>query len=247
MEPELRLRLQKAGIDHDRLPAPGEAFAALHAVEGKRATLLDRYRLEELWRGIPIDTLTRQERSAIWLEILMLRDPETELTGTGISEPIEVVPYDTAWPQVFEEWQRKLADRLRPLAVTIEHIGSTAVPGLVAKPIVDILVTVEDVNNDAGYVGMIESLGVPLRSREHGHRYFRPAAGSSRTLQIHVCQAGSKWEHDHLAFRDILRADPALADAYGQLKLKLAERFRDDRMAYNDAKTGFILDALERL
>ena len=63
---------------------------------------------------------------------------------------------------------------------------------------------------------------------------------------MHVCTAGGGWEDEHLRFRDLLRADPELREAYGRLKLELAERYRDDRLAYTDAKTAFILDALER-
>jgi GrpB-like predicted nucleotidyltransferase (UPF0157 family) len=129
-------------------------------------------------------------------------------------------------------------------AVRIEHAGATAVPGLLAKPVIDIQVSVCDVEDEASYVPPIEDLGVPLRLREPGHRYFRPAGDQPRAVQIHVCGVGGEWERDHLLFRDYLRADPEARDAYARLKRDLADRYRDDRLAYNEAKTGFILDTL---
>ncbi|HLF68092.1 MAG TPA: GrpB family protein, partial [Gaiellaceae bacterium] len=125
-----------------------------------------------------------------------------------------------------------------------EHIGSTAVPGLPAKPVVDVQVSVADVEAEA-YAPGIEGLGIALRSREPGHRYFWPAGDRPRDVQIHVCRAGSEWEREHLLLRDFLRADEGTRERYGRLKLELAGRYRDDRLAHNEAKTGFILDALE--
>jgi GrpB-like predicted nucleotidyltransferase (UPF0157 family) len=92
----------------------------------------------------------------------------------------------------------------------------------------------------------VEGLGLLLRSREPGHRYFRPLPGAPREVQVHVCDAGGAWERSHLLFRDYLRADPPTRAAYGDLKRSLAGRYRDDRVAYSEAKTVFILDALER-
>jgi len=90
----------------------------------------------------------------------------------------------------------------------------------------------------------IEASGVALRSRESGHRYFRPDGDRPRDVQIHVCEEGGQWEREHLLFRDFLKADAEARGRYARLKLELAARYRDDRLAYNEAKTGFILDAL---
>jgi GrpB-like predicted nucleotidyltransferase (UPF0157 family) len=125
-------------------------------------------------------------------------------------------------------------------------VGSTAVPGLAAKPIIDIQISVDDIADESSYRPGIESLGIALRSRDPAHLYFRPPLGEPRVVQIHVCVAGSVWETDHLLFRDYLRVHPDARDAYGSLKLALASRFRDDRLAYTDAKTDFILDTLDR-
>lgn len=88
--------------------------------------------------------------------------------------------------------------------------------------------------------------GHELCSRERDRRYLRPGAGSPRTVQFHVCDAGSQWERDHLLFRDYLRSNPAARAAYDRGKHETAATWRDDRIAYGEAKTGIILDLLEQ-
>jgi GrpB-like predicted nucleotidyltransferase (UPF0157 family) len=156
-----------------------------------------------------------------------------------------VVAYRDEWTAAFAEWRQRLLGVLGQTAVRVDHVGSTAVPGLAAKPVIDIQVAVRDVEDEASYVPAIEGVGVALRSRDAGHRYFRPAGDAPRTVQVHVIDAGSGWEREHLLFREFLRADPEARRRYARLKLDLARRYRDDRLAYNEAKTGFILDALE--
>lgn len=170
--------------------------------------------------------------------------PGIELIGESSDTPIDVVPYDPTWPRRFEEWRTRLAAALGPAAVTIDHVGSTSVPGLAAKPIVDIQVGVSDLEDETAYVPAVERTGVPLRSRDSRHRYFRPPRGAPRVVQIHVCRAYGRWAEDHLLFRDYLRYSTATRDQYARLKAVLAEKYRDDRLAYTDAKTAFILDAL---
>ena len=239
MSERLRALLAETGLDPDDYGDPGETWRRLHERFGRRITLVERYELEGR-------ELSREERHRIWLEeVLPLQSPGAELAGSGTGAPVEVVPYDPVWPARFEEWRARLGEALGDAAVRIEHMGSTAVPGLAAKPIVDILVMVPDVEDETSYAPAIEGLGLILRMREPGHRYFRPPGGGPREVQVHVCDAGGGWEEEHLRFRDLLRADPELRDAYGALKLELAERYRHDRLAYTDAKTAFILDALE--
>ena len=103
------------------------------------------------------------------------------------NDPVEVVDYDVEWPARYEQVRRQLAAVLGAMAVRIEHVGSTAVVGLPAKPIVDVQVSVHDVEDEGAYVPALESLGYPLRMREAGHRYFRPRPGLPRLAQIHVC------------------------------------------------------------
>jgi GrpB-like predicted nucleotidyltransferase (UPF0157 family) len=168
------------------------------------------------------------------------------LIGEVRGDPIEVVVYDPAWPARFEHMRARLKAALGPTAVRIDHVGSTAVPGLIAKPVVDIQVSVPDVDNEDAFRSPIESCGFALRYREAGHRYFRPPPGLPRDFQVHVCSAGSKWERDHLLFRDYLRAQSAEAERYAAMKRQAAAANRADRIAYNDAKGPLILELLER-
>jgi GrpB-like predicted nucleotidyltransferase (UPF0157 family) len=102
-----------------------------------------------------------------------------------------------------------------------------------------------DAEDEPAYVAAIESTGPRLRSREPGHRYFRPQPGTDRLVQVHVCNAGSAWERAHLLFPAYLRAHPAEAAAYARLKQVLATSFRDDRIGYTQAKGPFIAETLE--
>ena len=234
----LRELLAEIGLDPDDPGDRGEAWRALHERFGRRITLVDRYELE----GRDLD---RRERARLAREVMAIQYPGAEFAGRPRGDPVEVVPYDPSWPERYERWRQHLVEALGETAVRIDHVGSTAVPGLAAKPVIDIQVGVADVEDETVYVPAIGSLGVPLRFREPGHRYFRPPAGRPRDVQIHVCCAGGAWEREHLRFRDLLRSDPELAGRYGRLKLELCARFRDDRLAYTDAKTVFILDALD--
>ena len=119
-------------------------------------------------------------------------------------------------------------------------VGSTAVAGLASKPIVDVQVSVPDVEDEAAFRGTIEAQGFVLRFVEPGHRYFRPPPGLPRLWQVHVCSLGSRWERDHLLFRDYLREHVGRAADYAALKRRLAEEYRHERIAYTDAKAPFI-------
>jgi GrpB-like predicted nucleotidyltransferase (UPF0157 family) len=247
VNPSLESRLRAAGVDPAAKPEPRVAFAQLHAREGQRATVLDRYALEAASRGVAVDELPDALRADLQKEVLRLHTPGWEIvagTGRARQDPIEVVPYDPAWPERFERWRGRLARELGGAATVIEHIGSTAVPGLAAKPIIDVQVIVPDVDDEAAYVPAIARAGVALRARDPEHRYFHPAGDRPRDVQVHVYRAGSAWERAHILFRDFLRADAATCDAYAALKRDLAARYRHDRIAYNEAKTDFILEAL---
>jgi GrpB-like predicted nucleotidyltransferase (UPF0157 family) len=245
MDPDLRRRLTEAGVDPEDPGDPVDAWRRLSAVFGPRATLIDRYALQAAFRGVEVEDLPASERRRLALEVLQFRDPRLELTGSPRGDPVEVVPYDPAWVGAFARWRERLAAALGPVAVRIEHMGSTAVEGLAAKPVVDIMVCVPDVEDEAAFVPAIEDLGVPLRSRETAHRYFRPGPPDPREVQIHVWQAGSAEERVHLLFRDYLRSHPTARDTYAAMKKDATERYPDDRIAYNEAKSGHILAVLE--
>jgi GrpB-like predicted nucleotidyltransferase (UPF0157 family) len=129
----------------------------------------------------------------------------------------------------------------------IHHVGSTAVPGLDAKPIIDILVGIESLPAGRACFGPLAQLGylyAPYRPEEM-HWFCKPRP-SRRTHHLHLAPVGSRRYEEELAFRDYLRSDTGAANEYADLKRSLARRFRDDRDAYTEAKGGFIRAALKR-
>jgi GrpB-like predicted nucleotidyltransferase (UPF0157 family) len=162
--------------------------------------------------------------------------------NSGRGDAVELVAYDPSWPRRFEEWRDRLVAALGPAVRRIDHVGSTAVPGLLSKDTIDIQVSVDDIRDEQGYVPSLETLGVQLRSRDELHRYFRPFAGRRRDVHIHVCDAGSEWERKHILFAAYLRHDTAARDRYAQAKLEAMARWADDRAAYTEAKDGVIRD-----
>lgn len=244
MEPELRRRLEAAGIDVHDITNPRLAWETLHERHGPATTVVDRYALEAHHRGIEVADLSIADRARLAEEVLEIRFPGIELIGEPSGHPIVVVPYDRNWPRLFARWRRRIEDAIGSAARTIHHIGSTAVPQLAAKPIIDIVVGVDHLEDEGSYVAGIASTGVLLRSRDPEHRYFRPAADRPREVQIHVCTAGGDWHHNYVLFRDYLRSSPAIRDDYAALKQELAMRYSGDRIAYTDAKAAFILNRL---
>jgi GrpB-like predicted nucleotidyltransferase (UPF0157 family) len=221
----------------------------LWARRGSGARLVDLYEMIAAARGLPVEDLSRDERERITERALPMTSPGFETvpgSGRGDREPVEIVIYDALWPARFMDWRHKLAESLNPIAPRIEHVGSTSVPGLAAKPVIDIQISVDDVADEAAYVPGIESVGIQLRSREHEHRFFRPFAGRPRDVHVHVCATGSRWERRHLLFRDYLRADADARAAYTAAKAEIAVRWRDDRIAYADAKTDIIEELMAR-
>jgi GrpB-like predicted nucleotidyltransferase (UPF0157 family) len=155
-------------------------------------------------------------------------------------DPIRVVPYDSAWPLMFARQAADLRDALGAVALRIDHIGSTAIPQLAAKPVIDIQISVADFEPLDAYRAPLERLGYVFRADnpERTKRYFREPPGQRRT-HIHVRRAGSFSEQFALLFRDFMRGHPDVAAEYADLKFKLAQRYSGDGTAYTDAKGPF--------
>lgn len=244
VDPELIARLAAAGVDPERWSDASAAWRRLFERFGRGATLTDRLALEAAARSVDVDDLPAEVRERLAGEVLAAWYPDLRVSGRVRGDPVEIVPWDPGWPERFARWRRRIRDAVGEAALRIEHVGSTAVPGLAAKPVVDVQVSVPAVEDEGAYVPGIEAIGVPLRSREEGHRYFRHPPGRPRLVHVHVCQAGGEWERVHLLFRDYLRAHPQVARAYADLKAELAARHATDRLAYLEGKSGFIRDAL---
>lgn len=160
----------------------------------------------------------------------------------GRDEAIQLAAYDPSWPDRFAE-ERFALDEAIGAWVTggIHHVGSTAVTGLDAKPIVDILAGVDSLEASRSCFDPLAELGylyAPYRAEEM-HWFCKPHP-SRRTHHLHLIPTGSRRFRDELAFRDRLRASPEIANEYARLKDRLAGRFSRDREAYTDAKTNFI-------
>lgn len=157
------------------------------------------------------------------------------------SGTVRVVAYDPAWPLLFAAEAERLRAALAPaLPLTLEHMGSTAVPGLVAKPILDILGGHPPGVPVAPYVAALVGAGYVHRGEQGipGREFFRQ--GEPRAYHLHLASRGGRFWREHLAFRDALRLEPALRDAYAALKLELARRFPRNREAYIDGKGAFV-------
>lgn len=147
-----------------------------------------------------------------------------------MTNEVIIVPYDPAWPHRFSHLGRALRAGLGATALRIDHIGSTSIPGLDAKPIIDLQISVASLEPLDIYRPPIECLGYVFRADnpERTKRYFREAPGTRRT-HIHVRRAGSWAEQFALLFRDYLRNHAADAHRYAQLKYRLAATYRHDR------------------
>jgi GrpB-like predicted nucleotidyltransferase (UPF0157 family) len=159
------------------------------------------------------------------------------------NEPIVIVAYDPAWPMLFADLGEQLRRALGAVALRIDHIGSTAVPGLAAKPIIDIQIAVASLQPDEPFRQPLENLGFRYRADNPDltKRYFRESPGARRT-HIHVRRLGSWSEQFGLLFRDFLRTEPEVAARYAALKMQLAQRFQrpEERHDYVAAKEPFI-------
>jgi GrpB-like predicted nucleotidyltransferase (UPF0157 family) len=167
-------------------------------------------------------------------------------------DEVEVVNYDPRWPTLFDEEANRLRAALDPSLISgLEHFGSTAVPGLSAKPIIDILIAVRSLADaQTSFVEALRKLDyVYWADNPKKDRMFfvkgMPPFGSRRSHHVHVTEThGEMWQR--LAFRDYLRAHPGEAEIYEQLKRRLATEHQTDREAYTDAKSAYIESVMRK-
>jgi GrpB-like predicted nucleotidyltransferase (UPF0157 family) len=155
-----------------------------------------------------------------------------------------ITPYSPDWPTQFHAIRGDLLAVFTPLMVTIEHIGSTSVPGLSAKPVIDVLLGARLLADIESKIKPLDKIGysyVPKYEREIPmRRYFVKSSATSLRVHLHAVELGLRLWQEHLAFRNALRADANLRSQYQTLKLHFAEEFADDKAAYTDAKAPFI-------
>jgi GrpB-like predicted nucleotidyltransferase (UPF0157 family) len=160
---------------------------------------------------------------------------------------IDIARYDPAWPEQFRVEASKLADLLAPwLATPVEHIGSTAVPGLAAKPILDMMAGVHDLHSARDAIPVLTSHGYRYGQHRPATLWFHKDRNEGDLEQaLHLTEPGSSLWRERLAFRDALRADPLLANQYQELKERLAAE-SSDIAAYTADKREFIVQVLAR-
>ncbi len=166
---------------------------------------------------------------------------------------IVITPYDPAWTLAFAAEAERIRLAFGELALRIEHVGSTSVPGLAAKPVIDIQVSVSSLESRAPYDTRLVALGYtyfPLGDFDLVYPFFKRPAGWPSTHHIHLCAAGSEQERNHLAFRDYLRRKPVVAAEYASLKRNLASVHdgltMESQERFSLAKSEFVGSVLAR-
>jgi GrpB-like predicted nucleotidyltransferase (UPF0157 family) len=199
--------------------------------------------------GIHITAVAWQRASAgdwtAYAATVSRRSDQKERTSP-MNAPVEIADYDPGWPAAFAALRDRLTAALGPLAQRTEHVGSTAVPGLPAKPVIDLDVVIATRADLPEVIARLAALGyrhegdLGITGRE---AFASPAAAPAHHL--YVCTADSRELASHLAFRDYLRTHPEQARAYADLKRSLAAQFRSDRDAYSRSKAPFVEQALK--
>lgn len=169
-----------------------------------------------------------------------------EAIWQNICEEVALAPYNPEWPAMFAAEKVQIEAALGALAVGVHHIGSTAVPDLDAKPVIDILVEVRQLPDARACIAPLQMLGYAFIDYPQNvdRRFFRK--GLPRTHHLHIVERGSPSARDHLDFRDALRADPELVEQYRQIKAELAGKYRRDRAVYSESKGAFVGRVLKR-
>jgi GrpB-like predicted nucleotidyltransferase (UPF0157 family) len=222
---EFERRIRKRSTDPERLRWESNRFRELTAIQNENARRGDL--------GLVIDTTglaVAQVADAIW---------------HTLTEEAALAPYDPAWPQQFEAEKQALEAALGDRAMAIHHIGSTAIPGLAAKPVIDILIVVRCLDDTMDCIAPLSELGyVFIDYPQNVDRKFF-CKGRPHTHHVHLVAQGGGALRGHLAFRDALRANPDLRAEYAALKYDLANRFKTDRAQYSDSKTEFVRRVIE--
>ncbi len=164
--------------------------------------------------------------------------------------PIVIVTYDPQWPRLFQAESELIRKQIGSYLEALEHVGSTAVPGLGAKPIIDIMPGLRQLSDARGCIEPLAAIGyeyVPEYENElPERRYFRKGPPEGRTHHVHMVENATEFWQRHLLFRDYLRTHPETAEEYEALKHSLAREHRTDRDAYTNGKTPFIEAVVER-
>ena len=162
----------------------------------------------------------------------------------NLAKPVIISDYNPRWPLLYEEEQARILGVIGNQVVAVEHVGSTAVPGLGAKPTIDIMVAVRQLADAEKCIEPLKSIGYTYHPEHEDdfpeRRYFDTRTSRKQMHHLHMVEQTSDFWERHLLFRDFLRERPDVARQYHELKKKLAGRYGADRNGYTDAKTSFI-------
>jgi GrpB-like predicted nucleotidyltransferase (UPF0157 family) len=225
-EGEIARRINQRSADPDSLDWELQRFRQLVAIQEAAAGSGDL--------GFPIDTThltAKQTARQIW---------------ENIHEEVCLAAYDPAWPERFAQECAQIRAALEGLALEVHHIGSTAIPRLSAKPVIDVLVLVRQLEDAVACIPPLAMLGYQFvdYAGNTNRKFFRK--GVPRTHHVHIMAYDDPHVRDYLDFRDALRQDAALHQAYEELKRSLSQRFPADRAKYSASKSDFIRQVLDR-
>ena len=161
-----------------------------------------------------------------------------------------IADYDPRWPVLYREEEARILDAIGHILVGLEHVGSTSVPGLAAKPIIDIMAGIDSLDNARECIAPLQGIGYEYVPEHEAimpeRRYFRKGPDNARTHHLHMVELDSPFWIRHILFRDYLRTHPEEADHYARLKRELAARYGTDRLGYQDAKDPYITSVEEK-
>lgn len=218
------------------------------------------------WAGEPVpvgvDEALNEER------VLALQDAQNVTIGTDVGSTsdgflrrcadrrpmvglergsVELVPYDDEWPRLYEQEAERLRAALDEDLLAVEHVGSTAIEGMAAKPVVDLLVVVEERGDADRWTGPLADLGYSYRPNDGvpDRLFFAMGPTDERTHYLSITERDSDTHREQVAFRDYLREHPDVAAEYRDLKRELAAEFADDRATYTERKSAFVQRILD--
>ena len=170
------------------------------------------------------------------------------MSTTGLKRgTVKLVPHHPEWDALFRAEKAKLLEALGDLIADIQHVGSTAIPTISAKPIIDIAVLVKSIEEACRQVAKIEALGYQRKQENKPERlFFTKGPEENRIVYLHIGDTSTNYIQDMITFRDFLIQNPSQAKKYMEIKSKLAEKFADDREHYTAAKEEFVQDVLKK-
>lgn len=212
-------------------------FKRIYSEEEIRTLFIEcGFCIEEIYGDWDLSPLTQNSPKMILVGV-----KETKSKAIGLEKGIvRLAPYSPEWKTLYEEEEKLLRELIGEYIIDIQHIGSTSIPDMIAKPILDIGIAIADFEEGKRCIKPIESLGYEYKGENGipGRHYF--VKGNPTTHHIHVVEIDSEEWKKNIIFRDALRKNENLAKEYAELKLNLAEKFKYDRVAYTDGKTDFV-------